>query len=117
MPRVHSVFGTDVVYDVPNHVLMEQKKFVKVGLSTEHFRRYVDIIASEVDHYVNHEIFPEGGAGALKKSAEIVASEITICTASASLQGKEVRASLDKSFAQLYHDRQCSCFGNVRCPD
>jgi sterol 14-demethylase len=35
------VFGKDVVYDVPNDVFMEQKKFVKVGLSTENFRAYV----------------------------------------------------------------------------
>lgn len=31
-------------------------------------------------------------------------SEITIFTASATLQGKEVRAAMDKSFAALYHD-------------
>lgn len=31
-------------------------------------------------------------------------SEITICTASATLQGREIRAAMDKSFAQLYHD-------------
>lgn len=31
-------------------------------------------------------------------------SEITILTASATLQGREVRASLDTTFAQLYHD-------------
>ncbi|KPV73978.1 uncharacterized protein RHOBADRAFT_16174, partial [Rhodotorula graminis WP1] len=31
-------------------------------------------------------------------------SEITILTASATLQGHEVRAAMDKSFAQLYHD-------------
>jgi sterol 14-demethylase len=43
-----------------------------------------------------------------KKSSQVDAfttsSEITICTASATLQGKEVREALDKSFAQLYHD-------------
>ena len=31
-------------------------------------------------------------------------SEITICTATATLQGKEIRAGMDKSFAGLYHD-------------
>ncbi|KAJ6613045.1 hypothetical protein B0H10DRAFT_1806341, partial [Mycena sp. CBHHK59/15] len=35
------VFGKDVVYDVPNEVFMQQKKFVKFGLSTENFRAYV----------------------------------------------------------------------------
>jgi hypothetical protein len=31
-------------------------------------------------------------------------SEITILTASATLQGREVRKAMDKSFAELYHD-------------
>lgn len=31
-------------------------------------------------------------------------SEITILTASATLQGREVRQAMDKSFADLYHD-------------
>lgn len=43
-----------------------------------------------------------------KTSAQVDAfstsSEITIFTASATLQGKEVRAAMDKSFATLYHD-------------
>lgn len=43
-----------------------------------------------------------------KKTSQVDAfttsSQITIFTASATLQGKEVRAAMDKSFADLYHD-------------
>lgn len=55
--RKHSVFGTEVVYDVPNHVLMEQKKFVKFGLTTENFRRYVGLIRDEVREYMNKHVY------------------------------------------------------------
>ena len=99
------VFGTDVVYDVPNPILMEQKKFVKVGLSTDHFRRYVDLIRHEVLSYLDVEVFAGGSKSAVTADAFKTSSEITILTASSSLQGKEVRAGMDKSFAGLYHDR------------
>lgn len=107
------VFGTDVVYDCPNHLLMEQKKFMKVGLSTENFRKYVPLIRDEVLAYLSDHIFhdaktPAGPADKPKKEATLdafnVASQITICTAAMTLQGKEVRAGLDASFADLYHD-------------
>lgn len=52
-----SVFGTEVVYDVPNSVLMEQKKFVKFGLTTENFRRYVGLIKGEVEGYLSSVVF------------------------------------------------------------
>ncbi|GAA5910199.1 hypothetical protein JCM6882_001770 [Rhodosporidiobolus microsporus] len=99
------VFGTEVVYDVPNHVLMEQKKFVKFGLTTENFRRYVGLIRTEVRDYLSKNVYADG---AKKQQAGVDAfttsSEITILTASATLQGREVRAAMDKSFAELYHD-------------
>jgi sterol 14-demethylase len=97
-----------VVYDVPNHVLMEQKKFVKFGLTTDNFRAYVDMIVDETNNLIQKELSPEssprdaqgwGCFHAFKKLAEL-----TILTASRTLQGKEVRSSLDKSFAQLYQD-------------
>ena len=46
------VFGTDVVYDCPNAKLMEQKKFVKFGLTTEAFKSYVSLISGEVELFV-----------------------------------------------------------------
>lgn len=54
--RACSVFGTEVVYDVPNAVLMEQKKFVKFGLTTDNFRRYVGLIREEVLGYMTEHI-------------------------------------------------------------
>jgi len=107
------VFGTDVVYDCPNHLLMEQKKFMKVGLSTDNFKKYIPLIRDEVCAYIADHIFrdaksPAGPATNAKKEVTMdafsVASQITICTAAMTLQGKEVREGLDASFADLYHD-------------
>lgn len=103
------VFGKEVVYDVPNAVLMEQKKLVKVGLSTENFRVFVPQITDEVEIFVKKDpdfvAFQKGQARAVG-TVDIfkTMSEITILTASRTLQGKEVRDNLDKSFADLYHD-------------
>ncbi|KAJ5225891.1 hypothetical protein N7468_007116 [Penicillium chermesinum] len=74
------VFGSDVVYDCPNSKLMEQKKFVKFGLSQEALEvlRTVDLAAAM--------------------------AEITIFTAGRTLQGDEVRGKLTSEFADLYHD-------------
>lgn len=58
-----SVFGTDVVYDCPNHVLMEQKKFVKFGLNTENFRTYVQLITDEVLLHLKTEVFSRKSVG------------------------------------------------------
>lgn len=96
------VFGSGVVYDCENSKLMEQKKFVKFGLTQEAFRSYVDLISTETKLFV-HEGNPfRGPAG----TVDIVPAmaELTIYTASRSLQGKEVRAKFDSSFADLYHD-------------
>lgn len=41
------VFGPRVVYDVDSEVLVEQKKFLKDGFTTERFRAYTDMIAHE----------------------------------------------------------------------
>ena len=88
---------------------MEQKKFVKVGLSTENFRLYVGMVEDEVEDFINHDPsfvtyqrndINEWGAF---DSAKVM-GEITILTASRTLQGKEVRDGLDKGFAALFND-------------
>ena len=88
---------------------MEQKKFVKVGLSTENLRLYVGMIEDEIEEFIKHD--PSFGAyqgndinewGSFDVSK--VMGEITILTASRTLQGKEVRSNLDKGFAELYND-------------
>ncbi|KZT52203.1 lanosterol 14-alpha-demethylase [Calocera cornea HHB12733] len=103
------VFGEGVVYDVPNHVLMEQKRFVKFGLNTENFRAYVGMIEDEWDHFIATEPgFAPYRAGGKDDWGHFDAfehmSELTILTASRTLQGSEVRAQMDKSFAHLYMD-------------
>ena len=104
-PLTTPVFGKEVVYDVPNHVLMEQKKFVKFGMSVEAFKKYVPMIVEEVKQYVNTSPafgkgVPDHGVTPLMKAMP----EITIFTASRTLQGQEVRDGFDASFADLYHD-------------
>ncbi|KAL4064368.1 cytochrome P450 [Scleroderma citrinum] len=103
------VFGKDVVYDVPNDIFMEQKKFVKVGLSTENFRSYIGMIEEEVQQFMNSDpafvtyqknVMNEWG----RFDTTDIMSQITILTASRTLQGREVRAGLDKSFSDLYSD-------------
>ncbi|CAA7267235.1 unnamed protein product [Cyclocybe aegerita] len=49
------VFGKDVVYDVPNEVFMEQKKFIKAGLSTDNLRAYVVMIEDEIAEFLNYD--------------------------------------------------------------
>jgi sterol 14-demethylase len=103
------VFGKDVVYDVPNEVLMEQKKFVKVSLSTDKFRSYVGMIEDEIDEYVKHDpafkIYQMNDVNEWGSFNVVdVLQQITILTASRTLQGKEVRGSLDKTFSELYMD-------------
>jgi sterol 14alpha-demethylase len=87
---------------------MEQKKFVKVGLSMQNFRAYVGMIEDEVEEYLKHESVFEPYRKNPDRwgsfDAVTVMSEITIFTASRTLQGKEVRGDLDKSFSELYAD-------------
>lgn len=103
------MFGKDVVYDCPNEKLMEQKKFIKFGLSTENFRAYCPMMEEEITEFMNtdssfkvyqmNDINEWGTFDALKAM-----SEITILTASRTLQGKEVRSHITKDFAQIYAD-------------
>ncbi|PUU75308.1 cytochrome P450 [Tuber borchii] len=95
------VFGEGVVYDVPNHVLMEQKKFMKFGLTVENFRSYVPLIVEQVEDYIKRSKFFKGANGSVPLSDII--PELTIFTAARTLQGKEIRDALDGSFAKLYH--------------
>ena len=62
------VFGKDVVYNVPNDVFMEQKKFIKIGLSTDNFRAYVGMIEEEVKEV---ETANDRGEKVLQGTAEI----------------------------------------------
>lgn len=94
------VFGTGVVYDCPNSKLMEQKKFVKFGLTTDAFRQYVSLIQRETEKFIADKF--ANAPSTIDVSPAM--AELTIYTASRSLQGKEVREKFDHTFAELYHD-------------
>ncbi|SLM33450.1 14-alpha sterol demethylase cyp51b [Lasallia pustulata] len=101
-PLTTPVFGAGVVYDCPNAKLMEQKKFVKFGLTSEALRSYVPLIVAEVEDFLKRSPLFRGPRGTVNIPS--VMAEITIYTASRSLQGKEVRDKFDSSFADMYHD-------------
>ncbi|KAJ5984102.1 hypothetical protein N7481_006201 [Penicillium waksmanii] len=73
------VFGTDVVYDCPNSKLMEQKKFIKFGLSQAALESYVPLIEEEVNQYIKTSGKFKGKTGIVDLSAAM--AEITIFTA------------------------------------
>jgi sterol 14-demethylase len=75
---------------------------MKIGLSTEAFKSYVPIIQGEVESFMKKSQAFKGQKGTANIPAAM--AEITIYTASHSLQGKEVRDRFDSSFAALYHD-------------
>lgn len=88
---------------------MEQKRFVKFGLNTDNFRMYVGMIEDEVSQFMGSEsafrIYQLNDInewGTFDAFATL--SEVTILTAAGTLQGKEVRENMDKSFAQMFHD-------------
>lgn len=89
---------------------MEQKRFVKCGLTLENFREYVGLIEDEVEELLaKNKSFETYRTGEKSTWGSFHAfrtmSELTICTASRTLQGPEVRASLNGAeFAQMYND-------------
>lgn len=101
-PLTKAVFGADVVYDCPNAKFMEQKKFIKFGLTRKAFESYVPMIEQEVLDYVASEPSLQGTTGTMDVCKAMAG--ITILTASRTLQGQEVRSKLSAGFAELYHD-------------
>ncbi|KAJ2779203.1 Lanosterol 14-alpha-demethylase [Coemansia javaensis] len=99
------VFGEGVVYDVPNSVLMEQKRMVKAGLSIENFREYLPVFVQEVNQYVDKHWAQREGTVDLLQSI----SEMIILTASHTLLGPEIRSRMHEGVADLYHTLD-SCF-------
>ncbi|WRT66152.1 uncharacterized protein IL334_003105 [Kwoniella shivajii] len=98
------VFGKGVVYDCPNDMLMQQKKFIKSGLTTEALQSYPPLIEDECEEFFKHDL----GLSASKPSVKVdllkTMSEMIILTASRTLQGKEVRKHVNGKFAQYYED-------------
>jgi sterol 14alpha-demethylase len=101
-PLTTPVFGSDIIYDCPNAKLMEQKKFVKFGLTQGALESYVQLIEREVLDYIKTAPSFKGHRGTVNIPAAM--AEITIFTAGRALQGEEVRKKLTTEFAELYHD-------------
>ncbi|OMJ14618.1 Lanosterol 14-alpha demethylase [Smittium culicis] len=98
------VFGEDVIYDVPNSILMEQKRMAKSGLTNESFKTYVPIIIDEVNKYLDENWTKDSDVVDIFKAV----SEIIIMTASHTLIGPEIRAQLHTGVADLYHTLDAS---------
>ena len=101
-PLTTPVFGSDIIYDCPNAKLMEQKKFVKFGLTHSALVSYVRLIEKEVLDYAKSSPAFKGERGTVDIPSAM--AEITIFTAGRALQGAEVRRKLTAEFAELYHD-------------
>lgn len=81
---------------------MEQKKFIKFGLTQSALESHVPLIEKEVLDYLQSSPYFKGSSGTVDISAAM--AEITIFTAGRALQGEEVRSKLTSEFADLYHD-------------
>lgn len=112
------------MYDCPNDMLMQQKKFVrrpplfrhsryspltlqiKHGLTTEALQSYAPLMWSEAEQYFTEELGLGPQSGTKSKTVELFRemSQLIILTASRTLQGKEVRQALNSRFAKLFHD-------------
>ncbi|KNG83092.1 14-alpha sterol demethylase Cyp51A, partial [Aspergillus nomiae NRRL 13137] len=101
-PLTTPVFGSDIVYDCPNSKLMEQKKFIKFGLTQAALESHVPLIEKEVLDYLKTSPNFKGTSGRVEITGAM--AEITIFTAGRALQGEEVRKKLTAEFADLYHD-------------
>ncbi|KAH8892597.1 cytochrome P450 [Thozetella sp. PMI_491] len=93
-------FGKGVIYDCSNERFMDQKRLVKEGFRTEAMNVFVPKMVKEVEDYVRTSPRLSGQSGVCNVT-EMMA-EITIYTATSSLQGNEVRSKFDTSFATLY---------------
>ncbi|GAA5799206.1 cytochrome P450 [Helicostylum pulchrum] len=92
------VFGRDIVFDTQHSIFMEQKRFIKSGLSIDTFRKDVPLILEECNLFLD-KMEPKGQVDAYHMFGALI-----INTASRTLLGPEVRNALDDGVAQLYYD-------------
>lgn len=77
-------------------------QFMKFGLTSETFKEYVPLIMGEVEDLVSSNPLFRANKGKIDLLSFI--PELTIFTASRTLQGKEIRKGFTGEVAQLYHD-------------
>ena len=96
--------GTEegMYYSTNTSLPYSRMQFVKFGLTQEALRSYVTLITAEVHDFIKRHKTFQGQKGTF--NVPKVMAELTIYTASRSLQGDEVRNSFDSSMADLYHD-------------
>ncbi|KAG2070110.1 cytochrome P450 [Suillus decipiens] len=83
-------FGKYNIYDVTEKVYKEQKKFIKVSLSTKSFRPYVSMLEQEADNFIRSDkAFTIWQMNDINKWA---------------IRCKEVRSGLGKLITALYDD-------------
>ncbi|KAL1923258.1 uncharacterized protein VTP21DRAFT_9634 [Calcarisporiella thermophila] len=99
-PLTVPVFGEGVVYDVPNSVLLEQKRMVRSILTIENLKKYVPIFEEETKQYITkHWNKNKGDIYVLQSMAELIT-----LTASSTLLGAEFRAHMDEKVALVLND-------------
>lgn len=82
--------------------MLIDSQFMKFRLTTDAFKSYVPLIVNEVESFLKNKPDFQGQSGRINLSA--IMAEITIYTASRTLQGREVRERFDSEFAHLFHD-------------
>ena len=76
------------------------QQFIKYGLATEALRSYVPLMEDEIRKFLQEHFKDSSGIAQLPP----IMAQITLFTASRTLQGREVREKFDTTFAKLYHD-------------
>ena len=94
------------VYLLHNHLPRRSsnapRQFIKFGLTSDSLRSYVPLMEDEIRSFIVRTPDFKGSSGIVQLPP--IMAQITIFTASRSLQGVEVREKLDTTFAKLYHD-------------
>jgi sterol 14alpha-demethylase len=103
------VFGPNVIYDCPSETFTQQKKFVKGGFSLDNLRAYMGMIEDETLQFISKDpafapTYDAPNHSWVSFDSIKYMSELTILTASRTLQGREVRPRLDKTFARRFED-------------
>ncbi|THY01900.1 Cyp51A [Aureobasidium pullulans] len=100
-PLTTPVFGPDVVCDCPNWKVMEQKKFVKFGLTQHALESHTQLIEQEVLDYIKTSPRLKGQSGTIDIAAAM--GEITIFTA-APLPHNKKRDAARNRMRDIYLD-------------
>lgn len=88
--------------DIPKSSSNVPHQFIKFGLTSDSLRSYVSLMEDEIRSFIKRSSHFQGLSGIVNLPP--LMAQITLFTASRSLQGKEVRKKLDTTFAALYHD-------------